>query len=106
MLLTSDSDFCPLFSISSRAAVALLSPMTLSNPWFLLALLATIGLWKLELIATLLNMSALAPEVPPRLRGIMSEEEHERARDYACVSAKFDLLQSSITLGLFLVFWW
>jgi STE24 endopeptidase len=84
----------------------LLSPMSLSNPWFLLALLATVGLWKLELIATLLNMSALAPEVPPRLRGIMTEEEHERARDYACVSAKSDLLQASITLGLFLVFWW
>jgi STE24 endopeptidase len=80
--------------------------MTLSNPWFLLALLATIGLWKLELIATLLNMSALAPEVPLRLRGIMSEEEHERAREYACASAKFEVLQSSVMLGLILVFWW
>jgi STE24 endopeptidase len=80
--------------------------MTLSNPWFLLALLATIGLWKLELIATLLNMSALAPEVPARLRGIMTEEEHERAREYACASAKFEVLQSSVMLGLFLVFWW
>jgi STE24 endopeptidase len=80
--------------------------MTLSNPWFLLALLATIGLWKLELIATLLNMSALTMEVPARLRGIMTEEEHERAREYACASAKFEVLQSSVMLGLFLVFWW
>src|SRR3954447_25394550 len=80
--------------------------MTLSNPWFLLALLATIGLWKLELIATLLNMSALATEVPGRLRGIMTEEEHERAREYACASAKFDVMRSSVSLGLFLVFWW
>jgi STE24 endopeptidase len=80
--------------------------MSLSNPWFLLALVATIGLWKLELIATLLNMSALASEVPVRLRGIITEEEFERTRDYACVSAKHDLLQSSVSLGLFLVFWW
>jgi STE24 endopeptidase len=80
--------------------------MTLSNPWFLLALVATIGLWKLEIIATFLNMSALAPEVPARLRGLVTDEEHERAREYACVSAKFDIVKSSILLGLFLAFWW
>jgi STE24 endopeptidase len=80
--------------------------MTLSNPWFVLALVATIGLWKLELIATFLNMSALSPEVPARLRGLVSDEEHERAREYACVSAKFDVLKSSVLLGLFLAFWW
>lgn len=80
--------------------------MTLTNPWFLLALVATVGLWKLELIATLLNMKALAPEVPERLRGVMSEEEHERAREYARVSARFGVLQDSVMLGVFLAFWW
>lgn len=79
--------------------------MTLTNPWFILALIATIGMWKLEFFATLLNMSALSPQVPERLRAVMSDEEHERAMEYARVSAKFDVVQSSVSLGLFLAFW-
>lgn len=80
--------------------------MTLSNPWFWLALLATVGLWKLELLATLLNVSALSPVVPEKLRGIVPEEEHERALEYARVSAKWDVVQGSVSLALFLAFWW
>lgn len=79
--------------------------MSLSNPWFLTALLATVGLWKLEMLATLLNMSALSPSIPKRLEGTVTEEEHERALEYARISARFDVLQSSILLGAFLAFW-
>lgn len=79
--------------------------MTLSNPWFLLALLATVGLWKLELLATLLNMSALSQKVPERLQAVMTEEEHERAMEYARISARFDVIQSSFSLGIFVAFW-
>lgn len=80
--------------------------MTFTNPWFLLALLATVGLWKLELLATLLNMSALSQKVPERLQGVMTDEEHERAMEYARISARFDVIQSSVSLGAFLCFWW
>ncbi len=80
--------------------------MTLSNPWFLLALIGCIGLYHLELFATLLNMSALKAEVPDALKGSVTEEEHERTLEYARVSAKFDVLQSSLSLALFGAFWW
>lgn len=80
--------------------------MTFTNPWFILALIATVGLWKLELLATLLNMSALSPKPPERLRGTLTEEEHERANEYARISARFDVLQESALLGMFLAFWW
>lgn len=79
--------------------------MSLSNPWFWLALIATIGLWKVELLANFLNMAALAPEVPARLRGVVSDEDHERALEYARVSAKWDVVQGSVSLGVFLAFW-
>ena len=80
--------------------------MTFSNPWFWLALIATVGMWKVELLATFLNMSALAPEVPAPLRGAVTDEDHERALEYARVSAKWDVIQDSVLLGVFLAFWW
>lgn len=80
--------------------------MSLSDPWFWLALIATIGMWKVELVATLLNMSALAPQVPEPLRDVVSDEDHERALEYARVSAKWDFVQGSVSLGVFLAFWW
>ncbi|RBP36632.1 STE24 endopeptidase [Roseimicrobium gellanilyticum] len=79
--------------------------MMFSNPWFWTALIATVGLWKLEMLATFLNMSALSPKVPKRLEGTVTEEEHERALEYARVSARFSVLSDSIQLGLFLGFW-
>jgi STE24 endopeptidase len=80
--------------------------MSFSNPWFWTALLATVGLWKLEMLATLLNMSALSPKVPARLEGTVTSEEHERALEYARTSAKFGVLSDSIQLGAFMAFWW
>ena len=80
--------------------------MTFSNPWFFLALVAVLGLFHLDLIATLLNLSALRPQPPERLRSIVSDADHARTLDYARVSAKFDVLESSVSLGLMLGFWW
>ncbi|QIF03670.1 M48 family metallopeptidase [Roseimicrobium sp. ORNL1] len=79
--------------------------MTFSNPWLWIALISTIGLWKLELLATFLNMSALSPKVPKRLEGTVTEEEHERALEYARISARFGVLSDSIQLAVFLGFW-
>ncbi|MFZ4763833.1 MAG: M48 family metallopeptidase [Roseimicrobium sp.] len=80
--------------------------MTLSNPWFWLALLATVGVWKLEFFATLLNLSALSPSVPESLRDTMTPEEHERMLEYTRVTATWDVWQSAVSLGLFIAVWW
>lgn len=79
--------------------------MQISNPWFWLALVATVGLYHLELIATFLNLSALKPEPPARLRAFINDEEHERTLEYARVSAKSGIMESSVSLGLLLAFW-
>ena len=79
--------------------------MFFSNPWFLLALFATIGMYHFDLIATLLNMAALSADVPERLKATTTADDHERALEYARVSAKFDVLQSTVMLGVFLGFW-
>jgi STE24 endopeptidase len=80
--------------------------MSLANPWFLLALLATVGLFHLELVATLLNLSALKPEVPEPLRATTDQETHARSLEYAGISAKLGLIEASTSLALLLGFWW
>lgn len=80
--------------------------MSATNPWFLLALVATVGLFHLELAATLLNLSALKPEAPARLRTTTDQETHARALEYARVSAKLGVIESGGTLALLLGFWW
>lgn len=79
--------------------------MNASNPWFLLALLGTVGLYHVNLLATLLNLSALRPEPPRRLSATCSQEDHERALEYARVSARNHVVESSVTLAALLGFW-
>lgn len=80
--------------------------MSATNPWFLLALVATVGLFHLELAATLLNVSALKPEVPERLRATTDPDTHARALEYAGISAKLGVIEGASSLALLLGFWW
>jgi len=67
--------------------------------------LGVFALWKLELIATLLNLKAFPAAVPPDLADLMSAEKLNKARDYLRVNARFGNLQSSISLTVLLMFW-
>ena len=80
--------------------------MSLDNPWFWVAVVATVGLWKLELLSVFLNLSTFPQTVPARLVGRMSEEDLEKAREYAQARGKWEVLESSVMLGLLVAFWW
>ncbi|MCU0795233.1 MAG: M48 family metallopeptidase [Akkermansiaceae bacterium] len=62
-------------------------------------------LWKLDFVATLLNLRALTPEVPDEFRDRITAEEHQRSIDYARVNARFSVIQSVASLFILLVFW-
>lgn len=62
-------------------------------------------LWKLELVATLLNLKAFPEKVPPELTTVMDESKLELGRDYLRVNSKHDLLQSTVSLTVLLIFW-
>ncbi|RYD41957.1 MAG: M48 family peptidase [Verrucomicrobiaceae bacterium] len=79
------------------------------SDWNFMSLLILLGLfllWKLELAATLLNLKAFPDTVPAVLKGLMDQEKLDRARDYLRVNARFGILQSTVSLGVLLVFWW
>ncbi|MBU6171894.1 MAG: M48 family metallopeptidase [Verrucomicrobia bacterium] len=79
--------------------------MTEWNFMTLLIVAALFLLWKLEFIATLLNLKTFPEKVPPELTGVMDESKLELGRDYQRVNAKHDLLQSAVSLTALLVFW-
>lgn len=74
--------------------------MDLYNPWFLLAIVSTVGLFHLEMIADFLNLSRL-----PKQNGDKGSEERERLVEYNTASAKVDIFRNGLSLGLLIVFW-
>ena len=83
-----------------------LSFMTLSNPWFLAALLAVLGVFHLELISTFLNLARYRLPLPERLKSVFDEETVKKAAEYAGASARVDIIKDAVMLAVFLGFWW
>lgn len=61
--------------------------------------------WKLELIATLLNLKSFQLQIPPALRDLWTQESYDKARAYSIASAKFSVIESTFSLFLLLAFW-
>lgn len=80
--------------------------MTFSNPWFLAALIGTLGWFHLKLVADVLNLSRLSKEVPEPMRGLVTEEDQERSIEYQLASTKLAVIEDSVMLALTLGFWW
>lgn len=62
-------------------------------------------MWKLELVATLLNLRAFPTDVPDELKNILDQEKLSKARDYQRANASFEIFQSVFVLMLLLTFW-
>ena len=77
--------------------------MELHNPWFLLAIIATIGLFHIELLADFLNLSRL-PQIDEKC-GAEEREERERLIEYNSASTKAGIVRSSVSLALLIGFW-
>lgn len=61
--------------------------------------------WKLELLATLLNLKSFSPDVPAALRDLWTQESYDKARAYSITSARFSIAESAFGLALLLAFW-
>lgn len=79
--------------------------MTLSNPWFLAAIVGILGWFHLELVAEFLNLSRLRRDVPEPMRDLVIEEDQVRAMEYHIKGTKLDVIQSTVSLAALLTFW-
>lgn len=68
-------------------------------------LIALFLLWKLDFIATLLNLKALSPELPSEFRGTYDPERYACSQAYTRESSRFEVIHSVWSLALLLGFW-
>jgi len=80
--------------------------MILSNPWFVAALIAVLGVFHLELISRFLNLARLGKPIPPRLAEIFPEETMEKVREYMADGAKVSCSQEAAALAVLVGVWW
>ena len=76
--------------------------------WNFMTAIIVVGLfalWKLEFVATLLNLKHFPSTVPDELSGLMDEEKLERAHSYQTTTSKFDIVNSVVSLTVLLAFW-
>lgn len=62
-------------------------------------------LWNLEFIATLLNLKTFPATPPPGLGSLMDQEKLDKARSYLHANSRFDLIRSTFSLAVLLLFW-
>lgn len=82
--------------------------MAAMSDWNFMSVIILVGvfaLWKLEFVATLLNLKAFPSAIPKPLEGLMDAEKLEQARRYLGANARVGIIQSSVSLAVLLVFW-
>lgn len=79
--------------------------MEFSNPWFTVIFLSVIGLHALGVLAAVLNLRRLSPQLPRGLEDIYEPEAYAKSQAYTRESERFEILSGSIRLAIFLGFW-
>lgn len=80
--------------------------MSLSNPWFVVALVGIVGWFHLKLVADFLNLSRLGNDVPKVMKDVVTPEDHERMIAYQSSVARLDVVEDGLTLAVTLGLWW
>lgn len=80
--------------------------MTFSNPWFVAALIAVLGVFHLELVSRFLNLARLGLPIPARLGEIFPDETMEKVREYLADGAKVSGFQDGVSLAALVGVWW
>ena len=75
------------------------------NAVALLILVALFALWKLDFIATILNLKALSPDLPKEFADVFDADRYARSQEYTRESARFEIIHSVFSLTLLLIFW-
>lgn len=79
--------------------------MEFSNPWFTVIFLSVLGLHALEVIASVLNLRRLTPQMPAGLEDIYEAEAYAKSQAYTRESERFGLFSGSVRLAVFVTFW-
>jgi STE24 endopeptidase len=75
------------------------------NIYFFTILFTVVAIYKMDLVADLLNLRGLGAPLPPEFRDVFSEEDYAKSQEYTRAKTILGVIESTTTQGLFLVFW-
>jgi STE24 endopeptidase len=75
------------------------------NPFALIVLVALVLEYVLQVVADVLNMRALEPELPPEFDGAYDQETYRRSQEYTRAKTRFGFVPGTLHLALVLAFW-
>jgi len=62
-------------------------------------------LWKIDFVASLLNLKALKPELPKEFEGVYDKKKYEKSQLYTAEGERFSIIDSIVPLTVLLGFW-
>ena len=62
-------------------------------------------LWKLDFIASLLNLKALQPELPAPFKDVFDADKYAQSQRYTCENERTGIIESITSLTILFVFW-
>ena len=75
------------------------------NLYAIIILTALLADYLLNLVADVLNLRAVRPEVPDEFRGVYDPEAYRRSQEYLRATTRFGLVETTAALVLLLGFW-
>jgi STE24 endopeptidase len=75
------------------------------NSYATIILAALVGEYLLGIVARLLNLGRLRPELPAEFEGIQDGEKYARSQEYTRARTRFTLVEQSFSLAALLIFW-
>lgn len=75
------------------------------NIYAVIILLTIIIGFLLDIVADVLNLKNLKPELPEEFKGVYDDEKYRKSQDYTRVNTKFGFITSIFSLVVMLAFW-
>ncbi|WPD24844.1 MAG: M48 family metallopeptidase [Candidatus Electrothrix scaldis] len=74
------------------------------NPYLVFILTVLVASYFLDLVVSFLEIRSLQPELPAEFKDVYDEEKYRKSQEYTRVTARFSLIQDTITLVATLLF--
>jgi STE24 endopeptidase len=79
--------------------------MDFSNPYFTVILLSVLVLHAVNVVAAVLNLRRLSPQMPSGLEDVYEAEAYAKSQIYAREGGRFDIFSGAVRLVVFIAFW-
>ena len=84
----------------------MLRPSMDVNGYFLFIAITVIRFYMLDIVSSMLNLKALKPELPAEFDDVYDAEKYAYSQAYTRETTRFGFLESTVSLVIFLAFWW